>query len=222
MEKDLTLSERVQSFIDSEDFLTYSDVPMQEREEAKKNRRFVELVVEAVVQSRETITDAKLKAVETLVQAAPELISDFLDDYFTRQVVSEVQGYVSRLLKLSRLDAEQLPSQVTNGYLSEAVRTYILGLPQASIALCRAALEQALKDRLGHQLSGSFITWQELLKEARKWNLLDEATEAMAREVANAADEVLHEKPADWNKAEEVVLNVRGLIQQIYSTEGSF
>jgi len=44
----------------------------------------------------------------------------------------------------------------------------------------------------------------------------------MARDIANAGDEVLHEKPMDMNKAETVVINARRLIQQIYSTEGSF
>lgn len=137
-------------------------------------------------------------------------------------MIDSVPGYVKRLLRLSRLDAEHLPSKVTNGYIREAVRTYVLGLPQASVALCRAALEQALKDRLGRQLSGDFITWQDLLNEARKWNLLDKATEAVARDISNAGDEVLHEKPTDLITAEEVVVKTRGLLQQIYTTEGSF
>jgi hypothetical protein len=39
-------------------------------------------------------------------------------------------GYVTRLLELSRLQGSVIPSEVTNGYLREAVRTYVLGLPQ--------------------------------------------------------------------------------------------
>lgn len=222
MPKYKPLSEDVQEFIADLDSYVQEDTPASERQQAEEHRRMVALIVETIVSSRETITDAKLKAVEEFLAAIPEWVEDYLDDRFTREAVAAVPGCVDRLLKLSRLEAEHLPSEVTNGYLREATRTYILGLPQATVALCRAALEQALKDRLGRQLSGSFITWQELLKEARKWNLLDKATEAMARDVANAGDEVLHEKPADWKKAEEIVLDTRGLIQQIYSTEGSF
>jgi len=48
-------------------------------------------------------------------------------------------------MELSRLEGSRIPSSVTNGYLREAVRTYILGLPQASIALCRAALNRPSK-----------------------------------------------------------------------------
>src|SRR5664280_1280372 len=131
-------------------------------------------------------------------------------------------GYVKWTLQLSRLEAKRPPSNVTNGYLKEAVRTYILGLPQASVALCRAALEQALKESLGLQLTGVFITFQELLKEATKWNVLDGATEEMARDVANAGDEVMHEKPTDLSKAGEILTKVRGLLQHIYSVEGGF
>lgn len=222
MPKYTPLSREVQDFIADLDSYVVEDTPAAERQEADEHRRIVALIVETIINSRETITDAKLKAVEDFLAAMPEWIEDYLDDRFTREAVAAVPGYVDRLLKLSRLEAEHLPSDVTNGYLKEATRTYIVGLPQATIALCRAALEQALKDRLGRQLSGNFITWQELLKEARRWNLLEKATEAMARDVANAGDEVLHEKPADWKKAEEIMLNTRGLIQQLYSTEGSF
>ena len=95
-------------------------------------------------------------------------------------------------------------------------------MPQASVALCRAALEQALKESLGLQLTGAFISFQELLKDARKWNVLDDAMEDMARDVANAGDEVMHEKPTDLRMAGEVLTKVRGLLQHIYSVEGRF
>ncbi|MGO8720799.1 MAG: hypothetical protein ACLQMO_16535 [Acidobacteriaceae bacterium] len=47
------------------------------------------------------------------------------------------------------------------------------------------------------QLSGDFIAFQDLLKESRKWNIFDQTMEAVARDVANAGDEVMHEKPPD-------------------------
>jgi Domain of unknown function (DUF4145) len=137
-------------------------------------------------------------------------------------MLEAVPGYVRRILALSRLDANRLPSGVTNGYLKEAVRTYILGLPQASVALCRAALEQALKESLGRQSSGEFIAFQDLLNEFRKWNILDRTRAATARHVANAGDEVLHEKPTNLATAERVLADVRGLLQHIYSVDGRF
>ena len=126
------------------------------------------------------------------------------------------------MMQLLRLEGSRLPSKTTNAYLQEAVRTYIFGFPQASVALSRAALEQALKESLALQLSGVFISFQELLKEAGKWNILDGATEDMARDVANAGDEVMHERPSDLRRAAEVLAKVRGLLQHIYSVEGHF
>ena len=127
-----------------------------------------------------------------------------------------------RTLELSPLEAADTPSKVTNTYIREATRTYILGLPQASIALCRAALEQGLKERLGRQLSGEFIKFQDLLEEARRWHLLDGVTEQTARYVANAADDVLHEKPTEISKARDVLDQLRGVLQHIYSAEGHY
>ena len=131
-------------------------------------------------------------------------------------------GYVKRTLQLSRLNSINFPSKTTNGYLQEAVRTYILGLPQASVALSRAAMEQALKENLGRQLSGDFITFQKLLEEARKWNILDRTMELCARDIANAGDSVMHEKPTTIPQALEVLAKLRGLLQHIYSAEGQY
>ena len=138
---------------------------------------------------------------------------------FTRDLIDKVSGCVDRTLQLSRLQASSKASSITNGYLREAVRTYILGLPQASVALSRAALEQALKEKLALQLSGEFIKFQDLLKEARKWNILDGTMEMCARDVANAGDEVMHEKPTTLPRALEVLDQLRALLRHVYSVE---
>jgi hypothetical protein len=54
-------------------------------------------------------------------------------------------------------EGSRVPSKTTNTYLQGAVRTYVFGFPQASLALSRAALEQALKENLARQLSADFI-----------------------------------------------------------------
>lgn len=222
MNRDLTLSERVQAFMETEDWRNTHDLSPEERKEAEHSAKFVEVIVSDIITSREMLTDSKLIAVEKLVESEPELIKDFLDDRFTRDLIDKVSGCVGRTLQLSRLQASSRASSVTNGYLREAVRTYILGLPQASVALSRAALEQALKEKLALQLSGEFITFQDLLKEARKWNILDGTMEMCARDVANAGDEVMHEKPTTLPRALEVLDQLRGLLQHVYSVEGHY
>jgi hypothetical protein len=222
MARELRLSEEVQTYIDVLKNEGDRGKSLEQRREDWKLNKMVEIMIDDIIKSRETITDSRLKKLEILVETSRDLIEDFLDDRFTVEAVDGVQSSVKRLMKLSRLEAMRLPSKVTNGYLREAVRTYIFGFPQASIALSRAALEQALKENLGHQLSGDHLKMDGLLKEARKWGLLDRTMELCAREVAKAGDGVLHEKPTTDSKALEVLDKLRGLLQHIYSVTGRY
>jgi hypothetical protein len=216
------LSKDVLYFIDCQERFDGSIETPQEREDREKTEKIVDFIVDDIISSRESLTSSKLQLIDEIIKTAPELIESFLDARFTHDVVTAVPGYVRRLMHLSRVEGTTLPSSITNGYMREAVRTYVLGLPQASIALSRAALEQAIKERLGRQLSGDFITFQDLLKEARKCNILDDAMKHSARFVANAADDVLHERPSDLPKALKVLDTLRGIFRHVYSTEGGY
>lgn len=108
MERDLWLSERVQSFIETEDHFSDSDLPPEERVEAQKNRKFVDVIVKDIIQSRESLTNNSLRKIDLLVEAEPELIQHFLNDYFTREVVDAVPGFVKRMMQLSRLESSSL------------------------------------------------------------------------------------------------------------------
>ena len=223
MAHDLTLSEELQSYIEVLDKeVEHGLSTEEERTEQERNRKFVEIIVDDIIQSRETLTENKLARIEKLVMDSPDLIKHFLDERFTKEVVYAVSGYVKRTLQLSRMEGSKVPSNITNGYLQEAVRTYILGLPQASVALSRAALEQALKEKLGLQLSGQYKAFQNLLDDARKWHILDKAMELCAREVANAGDGVMHEKPTTLAESLDVLTKLRGVLRHIYSTEGHY
>ncbi|MCI0723927.1 MAG: hypothetical protein L0338_33960 [Acidobacteria bacterium] len=222
MPNELTLSQEVQTYIEHLDSWDEHDLSPEEREEAVKARKVIEVIVSEIIKSRETLAETALKGIESLVRNDPDLIAHFLDERFTRELIDTVPGCVTRTLQLSRMDASRTPSKVTNAYLREATRTFILGLPQASIALSRAALEQGLKENLGRQLSGKFIKFHELLEEAEKWHLLDKVTKRIARDLAKAADDVLHEKPATLEKAREILEQLRGLLQHIYSAQGHY
>lgn len=215
---ELTLSQEVKAYIQS---LDQDDIGLttEEFSELQHHRAMTEVIADDLIKTRETITDSKLEMLEELVKSDPELVKGLLDDRFTRNIVSEIPGYVSRTLQLSRLDSTRLPSTVTNGYLREAVRTYIFGLPQASVALSRAALEQALKEGIGYQSSKTFVKMNDLLEEAECAGVIDGANRQSAREVANAADEVLHENPTTLPKSFEVLIKLRGILQFIYSNE---
>jgi len=217
MTKDLTLSQQVESFFDTLDSDDENDSSPEGRHELRKIQKMVSVIVDDVITSRETLTDNKLRAIEKLVGEMPEVIKDFLNDRYTRDVIRAVPGYVSRTMKLSRLEGSGVPSKTTNTYLREATRTYIYGLPQASIALCRAAMEQALKENLGHQGVRTRMDMNQLLDEAEGGQIVDGSIRRMAQQIAKAANDVLHEKPADLPKAYEVLLMLRGVLQHLYA-----
>lgn len=217
MRNDLTLSQEVQTYIEHLDWWNDKDLSPAERTEAEKSRKFVEVVVSDLIQSREILTANRLAAVELLVRGAPDLIEAFLDEYYTRKVVDSVSGYVTRTMRLSGLEATRTPSKTTNGYLREAVRTFVFGFPQACIALGRAALEQALKEELGHQDKKSFLDMNSLLDEAEGAGIIDGVIRKTARKIATEADNVLHEKPADLVKAYDVLVMLRGVLQHIFA-----
>lgn len=217
MTRDSTLSGEVRRFLDSLDLENDEDSSPEELEEMKEIRRAVNVIVNDVISSRETLTDNKLRGIEKLVADMPKVIKTFLDDRYTRDVIRAVPGYVSRTMELSRLEGSRLPSKITNGYLREAVRTYIYGLPQASVALCRAAMEQALKENLGYQGTGTFVEMNSLLDESEGAGIIDGTIRRMARKIAGAADDVLHERPTDLKQASEVLVMLRGVLQHLYS-----
>jgi len=217
MADDFPLSQHLQSYIDALDLEGKHDIPPEEREEAKKAEKVVELIVDDIMASRESMVENRLAVIEKFVIAEPELVKHFLDERFTRDVIDAVPGYVSRTMELSRLEGSRTPSKTTNSYLREAVRTYIFGFPQASIALSRAALEQSLKEELGHQGMRIFVDMNSLLDEAEGAGIIDGVIRKTARRVASEADDVLHERPADLPKAYQVLLMLRGVLQHVYS-----
>jgi len=217
----LICSEEVQEFLDSQFDARfdgyYDELSPEERENIQHGWQLVRTTVDDIIASREMVTEGKFAALEKQLEKTPDWIPALLDERFTRDIIKSVRGYVSRTMELSRLEGCRIPSETTNSYLREAVRTYIFGFPQASIALSRAALEQALKEELGHQGGEIFVDMNSLLDEAEGAGVIDGVIRKAARKMASEADAVLHEKPADLPKAYDVLLMLRGVLQHIYA-----
>ena len=213
----LSLSQECLSFIDSLDRDFGHQYPS---EEERKNTELLHAITQHIIASREGFTGKNIELIEELVKKDPKFFRDQIDDFLTRLILEEVSGMAARIVKLSRLNSPKPPSKSTSVYVLEAVRTYVYGFPQASAAMSRAALEQALKECLGRQGAGEFIPFQELVAEAKKWKILDATTAKIVRETAKKADAVLHERPTDDHGALDVLTEVRGLLQEIYSAKG--
>jgi hypothetical protein len=228
MPKEPTLSTKLWSQLAIIDEEHDRELSSEAKETNAAYGRLIDFIVDRAINSRETITDKKLEPdvmgqlEHVLLNSKDDLLEYFLDDHFTRTALMSVSECVNRILQLSRLDSLRVPSVVTNGYLREATRTYIFGFPQASVALSRATLEQAIKETLGRQGHRDFISFQKLLEEARRCNVLDDAMERCASEVAKAGNDVMHERPTTLDEAFDVLSKLRGLLKHIYSAEGGF
>ncbi|HEY1903733.1 MAG TPA: DUF4145 domain-containing protein [Terracidiphilus sp.] len=188
---------------------------------------YLEKIAKGLIGSREAFTDKEFSLfdsgsdlgpldLEKGIQNDPETFEIEIDRVLSRQVLESVPAIVKRFARMSKLGALRVPSEQTGAYIREAARTYAYGFMQASAAMSRAALEQALKERLGCQGKDTFIPFQKLVNEARKRNILDDRTAPAMRDTAKKANSVLHAKPIGENDAFDVLIEARGLIQQIY------
>jgi len=69
----------------------------------------------------------------------------FLDEVYCRDLLREVPNIVQRTLSLSKMSLAGIASGDALVYLKESANCYIYGLPQAAIALARAAVEVHLR-----------------------------------------------------------------------------
>jgi hypothetical protein len=214
----MALSEEVRNFIRDLDY-DDSGLTPEEYSELQEIRPQVLSDVANLIRSREVLGTGEPEGYDGFVENYPGTAQNLFDEHFTRVLVEGVPGYAARMLELSAMRCTRFPSQVTNVYLQEAVRAYVFGFPQASVALCRAALEQALKEGIGYQGTGTFVQMKDLLDEAESAGVIDKINRLCARRVADAADSVLHEKPIELSAAFEVLIQLRGVLQFIYSTD---
>ncbi len=191
-------------------------------ERDQEARFYLERIAEEIIAAREGFTDEKFAILEKALQNEPEITECEIDRVLTCRSLQEVPEMVRRLTKMSKLTAMRIPSSQTAIHIKEATRTYVCGFFQASAAMSRAALEQSIKEQLGQQGTGIFIGFQELLNDARKWNVLSPTMGEEVRRTAKKADRVLHEAPTDEGGAFEVQLEVRGFLEMIYSVNGGF
>jgi len=96
-------------------------------------------------------------------------------------------------------------------------RTYIYGFFQASIALCRAALEAGLNELLKRSMGTTpRMDLIGKINQASRFKLLDSMSASEAHEVRKAARTVLHEKPASQSLAFDTVARARGVLIKMY------
>ena len=150
-------------------------------------RLYLEKIAKEIIAGREAFTsdessvfEVALVDLEKALLNEPEITECEVDRVLTCRALEEVPEMVKRLTQMSKLSALSTPSARTGVYIREAARTYIYGFMQASAAMSRAALEQALKERLGTK-AGTFIRFQDLVDFAKQKKILDDKMSASNR-----------------------------------------
>jgi hypothetical protein len=110
---------------------------------------------------------------------------------------------------------------------SEAHFNYLLGNHTAVTIMCRALLEEALKDRVSGSVTidGDKKTLNDRLEEAKTNGWLDKERMASAREVIKAGNLAAHDnsKLSRYTdlKIEEILINTRKILVDLYPAQNA-
>jgi hypothetical protein len=153
---------------------------------------------------------------EILALVAPDVVEGWLDEYFTREVIRKIPKMVERAMRLSNLGVEKSPPEQLNAYLQEATKCFVLGLPQAAIALCRAALEQGLRESVRRAGVSPVGELSELIEIAVRSKVLRGASLQLANDVRLAGNRALHYGSLTDKNASDVLLKVRLVLMDLF------
>jgi hypothetical protein len=144
----------------------------------------------AVVEWRKTFApQAKAAAVTFLSEPI------LLDELYCRELLAAVPRIVERTMLLSETTLEG-PEPEAIAYLRQAASCFILGLPEAAVALCRTAIEADIRakaaERFGAQAAAA-PDLKDLIEDlARRGQVLKPDGIALAHRVRILARDVLH------------------------------
>ncbi len=153
-------------------------------------------------------------------------VSDFwtgevmLDQLYCRALLQEVPGYVERTRALRALTLSGIPKGETFVYLREAAHCFIAGLPQAAVALSRAAVENRLREVCAKRFGRSAVENVDLLEliddVSSRGQILSKNGRDLAHVVRKAANDVLHDEPTTSEVALRVVESARDVVQLLH------
>jgi hypothetical protein len=155
-----------------------------------------------------------------LFQASNVMMSPvMLDELYSRDLLREVPKIVERTRSLSQVALSNVLERESFVYLREAANCYILGLPQAAVALARAAIEVPLRSAASQQFGAAAVGDAGLFKiiddYAVRGRLLSRTGLNLAHKVRIAADTVLHEQATTTDNALETIEAARAVIVEL-------
>ena len=207
-------SEYLAGFLKDTDEGFHEDVPDADRDFDPRDfaERFVGWLMGSVLSFSNPV------AAQVTTIAKTELLQDWFDDYLVRLLLKEAPKMAGRAAQLSPIVTTERPRPKTERYLKEATRAYVFGFWASCIVLCRAALEQALKDRLKKRDTEE-AKMSDLIKEALWSGVIDQAHEAMASKVQLEGNNWMHGRTASNSEAVgwETLCAARGVLEYVFA-----
>jgi hypothetical protein len=151
---------------------------------------------------------------------ATDFFSDpvLLDEFYCRDLLKGVPAIVECTIKLSRLTLSGI-SDSEFVYLREAATCYIFGLPEAAVALARAAVEDSLRRKLAKFFGKDAVAREHLdylLDDlAPRGKTLSHEGRNLAHKVRVAANNVLHHQTIGQQDALDVIEAARTVILEL-------
>ena len=165
------------------------------------------------------LRSAALKLPSEVVKGAGDSAAWSLDDCLSRLIIPEIPRMVARALKLEPILTDENGVANENPYLREATRCLLFGLFNASVALSRSALEQALSKKIPLVIQGKSREdrLQTLIRTARV-SVLKRAPVAcdLADKVRKKANAIIHQGPCQESEALLVLQDTRTVLRALY------
>jgi hypothetical protein len=154
---------------------------------------------------------------------------DNLDAYYATELLRKLPEIVSRVLRLEKIDAENVNDHGVQGCFRDAHQCYLYGFRAACAVMCRAILEHGLRDVMDPRGDLEFATKGtgasyigELLRLAKGKGLIRPDSESWGMEVKRAGDWATHngtlfDREYPPQRIEEVLLKTRHILNELYA-----
>jgi len=175
------------------------------------------------------VANARIEGVAPEHQAVPDMIlaafeadaEAYTQYYFAFELVATLKQIGERIHLLAVPRIKVPGFEDAWAYLAEATRCWLFGHDTASVALCRAALELALREairRTPNTLpppSGKDWDLNGLIRVARDEKILDDIAKNMAHDVRVAANDILHGRIPEHVGTQTILEKARSLVEHI-------
>jgi hypothetical protein len=180
---------------------------------AQTTGTLLDRVLKMFVASREWVVEQD----PGIQDLSAEVRERLFDEHYSKVLLETVQGMAVRTDAVPTLQTREPICRGANLYLREATRSYILGLWDAAVALSRAALEEALEDRV-RKLLGPISGLNELIKAADDKRLMHRDAVAAAERLQRLGNAVLHARQGTEEEALASVCDIRVVLRHLYGS----